>query len=158
MVNPVGEMHGLCVRKGKGGILFLPKFEGNLAVLRALLALPIQKIVECVHQTELPVASQQTNTPGTDTHATTGIKLPLVSQLIQSDLSVDTRSDGIARQVMEQHNDLAQSDDWHPPKDFIGSKEITTKHHVPRSTLQGWAEADNPDKRKDPKTSERTTI
>ena len=51
LVSRTGEFHAVWVRQEKGGTLFLPEFENNLAVLDALLRLPISKVLE--HEKEL---------------------------------------------------------------------------------------------------------
>lgn len=43
---------------------------------------------------------------------------------------------------------------WKPPNEYIGSKSIVNDHNVPRSTLQGWAEQDKVNAKKDPQTKE----
>jgi len=46
LTNPLGDPHALWVRQDKGGILFLPEFEDNLAVLKALLGLPLSNLLK----------------------------------------------------------------------------------------------------------------
>ncbi len=41
-----------------------------------------------------------------------------------------------------------------PPKGYIGSKAIVNNYNIPRSTLQGWAERDKANVKKDPMTKE----
>ncbi len=43
---------------------------------------------------------------------------------------------------------------WKPPKGYIGSKAIVNNYNIPRSTLQGWAERDKANVKKDPMTKE----
>jgi len=43
---------------------------------------------------------------------------------------------------------------WKLPRGYIGSKRIVNDHNVPRSTLQGWAEQDKVNVKKDPQTKE----
>jgi len=43
---------------------------------------------------------------------------------------------------------------WKLPRGYIGSKSIVNDHNVPRSTLQGWAEQDKANVKKDPQTKE----
>lgn len=61
MVNRAGDMHAAWVRKGKGGILFLPEFEDNLEILKALLELPIRKLLEYRVASPQESASQPEN-------------------------------------------------------------------------------------------------
>lgn len=48
----------------------------------------------------------------------------------------------------------AEISQWNIPKGYIGSKTIVADYNLPRSTLQGWAERDNPKVKKDPQTKE----
>lgn len=43
---------------------------------------------------------------------------------------------------------------WKPPKGYIGSKTIVNDYKVPRTTLQGWAERDSANVKKDLQTKE----
>jgi hypothetical protein len=43
---------------------------------------------------------------------------------------------------------------WKPPKRYIGSKTIVNEYEVPRTTLQGWAERDKTEVKKDLQTQE----
>jgi len=59
LVNPAGNMHAFWVGKGQGGILFLPAFKDNLAVLVALLGLPLKQVLADVREAATtPVISE----------------------------------------------------------------------------------------------------
>lgn len=76
-------------------------------------------------------------------HNAISITTPDINELL-------TQLSAVLREVISD----AQPRGWEPPEGYIGSKEITKDDAPPRSTLQTWAEKDNPTTEKHPQTNE----